>query len=485
MIRNARFLATCLLLAVANCAAAEAKPAPNRPVIAIGRSTPPHGQAGKASYSVNGRPIGGTSRGELIRHLAAAISVAATPGSNGPADGLSIVIHPDLTYADLRTALTAVTRRGAVKLTLTASRKAGNRNPATAKAEPAAFRLWTPPKSTSAGMARPAKIGQVSIKVAPAPSGGAPTATYAIPGLLKNSASKIELWQGLRALKACLPEGTGLMVLPNDSVPCGAVVAAVTKAIDAGFDKIGFLAIWEPDDEAAAAPTTAPADADAGRQAVPKPGPATSQPTSAPAPATTRPARTPMPANPLADANTVIFIMDHSGSVAPAFQEQVCHLLSLIDQLKPTQKFHVICFSENRILQGPRLYPLPADDETKAAARKFLRNVTASGATNVLPALIRTETILRHAKTPKGNKTIVLISDGDFAGISGGGRYRTSDGSVFDGNQAVVEWLRDHNKDALFSLHTVCVNPDGDGTKILKAIAAKNGGKYWDVPRRK
>ena len=483
---KARVVTICLLVIAAHAAGARPKSRPGKLVIEIRPSTGKDGPAGKAAYSVAGKPLGqarGARPTPLVRRLAIAISLARTRDGDAPSGTVSIVTDADLAYTDLRAALTAAAECGAGNLTLA---RTDHRRPGKPKAKPAAFKLWTPPRTALGGRLRQADAGQVSINMTTGRSGAPPIVTYSIPGLLKNSASETELWKGLRGLKASLPDGAGLMVLPADSVPSGAVVATVTKATEAGFHKIGFLEVLEPADNADRPPAgDTPADANTDPRPVAKAHPPASQPSSAPAPAATQPARTPVPPAPLADANTVIFIMDRSGSVAPVFEQQVSHLLSLIDQLKPTQAFHLICFSESTLLQAPKLYPLPADDKAKAAATKFLRNTCPSGSTNVLPALMRAETIFRYVNSPKGSKTIVLISDGDFAGISGGSTYKTRDGSVLSGNEAITQWLRDHNKDDLFRLHAVCTNPSEDGTKILKAIAKENGGQYWDIPQPK
>ena len=352
------------------------------------------------------------------------------------------------------------------------------------------FKLWTPPRL--ANQDDPArKRSKVYVKMAARASGARNAVMFAVPGLLKGSSKGAGLSGAFRGLKASLPDGAGLMVLPDANVPCEAVVEVTRLATAASFHKIGFLeiAVTEP------APAKRPRD-DAAGDSTPATRPAigaATQPSggtivsaaiaTAPAPATTRPALTPPPADPFADANTVIFIVDKSGSMSPVFEAEISHLNSLIDQLKPTQKFHIILFSDNRTYEVPRLYPMLADKKTKDAAKKELEDLTASGGTFALPAFRRALVILDRARKndPKSSRRIVLLSDGDFLGTSGGSKYMTSSGQQIQGGEAVIQWLRDKNKDGLFRVDTVGLNAD-DGRQTLTTIAHENGGTFWDMP---
>jgi len=498
MNNKARFVTICLLAIAASLVAARRALRSGELAIDIRRGTgKENAPDGKALYSVAGKLVGqtdGANSTTMVRRLVTAISLARTQDNSSSSRIVNIVTDADLTYPDLRTALTAVAQCGQRKLTLATTARATNRKPGGREAKPTTFTLWTPPRPAASRLRPPlTETARVSVDLTVGQSGGPPIVTYSIPVLLKKSASEIELWKGLRALNASIPDGTGLLVLPTDSVPSGAVVKTVTKATEAGFRKIGFLEVQERHGDANAplpGDTTTDANTDSWRIAQAQSraadgGLPTSHPSSAPAATTTKPALTPEPAKPLADANTVIFVVDRSGSVAPVFQEEIHYQLSLIGQLKPTQKFHVIVFSEGHLMQAPRLYPVDADDKAKAVATKFLRELTASGATIALPALQRAERMFRYANAPKGSKMVVLLSDGDFEGISGGSTYKPRDGRALKGNDAILQWLRDHNKDGLFRLHTISTGTSEEGREILKAIASENGGKYWDMPQPK
>ncbi len=487
----------CLLVAGARAAGAGQASRPGELVVEVRGTTGAYGGT-TAAYFVAGKPVNvdaGASQAGRAGRLAIAISLARTRDTGGESRGVCIMVDVRLPYSDLQPVLSAATKCGVGKLSLIAANGAEKPKPGAPDAKPVAFTLWTPPRSGAAGLSWVSEAGQVSINMSARQPAAAPAVTYEVPGLLKASQSEAELSKALRALKAYLPDAAGLMILPSDSVPSGAVVATVIQATQAGFDKIGFLEVLDTDDAAGEqrGPDTAPADGGTNEprgalaqspQADGKP--AASQPGMALASAATQPAPTSVPAEPLRDANTVIFIVDKSGSMAPVFQDVQWYLLSLIGQLKETQKFHVIMFSGDQVIQFPKLYPIEADDKAKTIVIRLLKDITASGSTQALPGLKRAEVLLRVAKAPKSNNLVVLISDGDFAGMSGGSKYKTVDGRMLEGNEAVHQWLREHNKDGLFRLDVVRSNSqDKEGMAIMRTIASENGGTCWDIPKPK
>jgi hypothetical protein len=78
-------------------------------------------------------------------------------------------------------------------------------------------------------------------------------------------------------------------------------------------------------------------------------------------------------------------------------------------------------------------------------------------------------------------KLIYLLSDGDFAGVTGGSKYK-SGGNILQGNEAVVQWLRDRNKDGQIHVNTYLYGFEPpSAVSVLKRIAAENGGKYEHI----
>ena len=164
--------------------------------------------------------------------------------------------------------------------------------------------------------------------------------------------------------------------------------------------------------------------------------------------------------------------------MAKTFQEVKGEMVRSISRLRPEQKFHVVLFGDGRTIEGPRRGLVEADLENKVAAVEFLRDTEARGTTTALVALQRAFAVL--ASRPAGeSKLIYLVSDGDFSGLSGGSQYRAADGRTLGGNEAVLQWLADNNKGPKVYIHTVLLHStDETAVKVLKAIAASNGGRF-------
>jgi len=179
------------------------------------------------------------------------------------------------------------------------------------------------------------------------------------------------------------------------------------------------------------------------------------------------------------EAHHVVYVVDRSGSMAPTFDEIRVELLRSIGRLEPWQGFHIALFADNRAIEGPAKGLVPATAQNKDAAGRFLKVMHASGQTTVLPALKRAFAALADADQDKPGKAILLLSDGDFAGVTGGSRYQTKDGRTLLGNEAVVQFLRDRNKDKAVRVCTFLYHSrDPTAAKVLTTIAEENGGTY-------
>lgn len=179
------------------------------------------------------------------------------------------------------------------------------------------------------------------------------------------------------------------------------------------------------------------------------------------------------------NAYHVVYVVDRSGSMSPTFDEVRIEMLKSISRLKPVQDFHVILFANNQVIEGPRKQLVSADMENKLLATRFLKNVAAEGQTTALPALQRAFTVLKWADMRKPGKLIYLLSDGDFAGVTGGSIYKTPDGKTLNGNEAVVQWLRDNNTKKDVYINTFLYREKHPtAVKVMQVVAAENGGRY-------
>lgn len=179
------------------------------------------------------------------------------------------------------------------------------------------------------------------------------------------------------------------------------------------------------------------------------------------------------------NAYHIVYVVDRSGSMAPTFDEVRIEMLKSISRLKPVQDFDIILFASNRVIEGPRKGLAPADINNKLAATRFLKAVNASGQTTALPALKRAFTVLKYADKRRPGKLIYLLSDGDFEGVTGGSPYVTASGERLQGNDAVIHWLRDNNKDKSVYINTFLYRKEAPrAVKVMKTVAQDNGGRF-------
>ena len=74
---------------------------------------------------------------------------------------------------------------------------------------------------------------------------------------------------------------------------------------------------------------------------------------------------------------------------------------------------------------------------------------------------------------------VFLVSDdGDFASMDGGSTYRTAKGKTLNGNEAVIQWLRDNNRHKDIVVNTVLTYSKGSkAMETMGTIASENGGQ--------
>jgi len=175
----------------------------------------------------------------------------------------------------------------------------------------------------------------------------------------------------------------------------------------------------------------------------------------------------------------VVYVIDRSGSMAPHLDDVKAEMARSIGRLVPRQDFHIIFFSNNRTIEGPRNGLVPAEYRQKSAAGKFILDVRASGRTTALVALKRAFAVLKDADRTGRGKIIYLLTDGDFSGVTGGSIHRTKDGRKLNGNEAVVEWLRENNAKGEVQVYTRLFRQnDPAARKVLQTIAELNHGRF-------
>jgi hypothetical protein len=173
--------------------------------------------------------------------------------------------------------------------------------------------------------------------------------------------------------------------------------------------------------------------------------------------------------------------------MAPTFEHVRLEILKSISRLQPEQDFTIILFADNQFIEGPQKRLVSADLANKLAVNNFLKDITATGSTTVLPALKRAFQVLKQAAANKPGRVIYLLSDGDFAGMSGGSQYKATDGRVLNGNEAVIQWLRENNpkdeKTGRVRVNTILyLNKDEDAIKVMDTIAKENAGRFKLIP---
>lgn len=174
----------------------------------------------------------------------------------------------------------------------------------------------------------------------------------------------------------------------------------------------------------------------------------------------------------------IVYVIDGSGSMSVAFDAVRAELIRSIAHLDRLQDFHVIVFANNQVLEGPGGRLAEAELPNRQAAGRFIRNVAPGGQTEALPALQRAMQVLRYADPHRPGKCVFLLTDADFAGVTGGSAYRTRDGRRLQGNEAVVQYLRENAPDDV-SINTILFRlKDASAHKVLQTIAGEHHGQF-------
>ncbi len=106
----------------------------------------------------------------------------------------------------------------------------------------------------------------------------------------------------------------------------------------------------------------------------------------------------------------IIFVIDNSGSMAgPSIRQARQALLRALDRLKVDDRFNIIRFDDTM----EELFPqsVPGDNENLNSAKRFVRNLSADGGTEMLPAL-KASLVDANAGDTATLRQVVFLTDG-------------------------------------------------------------------------
>ncbi len=158
----------------------------------------------------------------------------------------------------------------------------------------------------------------------------------------------------------------------------------------------------------------------------------------------------------------VVYVIDRSGSMMDTFEMVKRELAASIGQLKTTQDFHVILFSDGPAIEINTKRLVTATQKAKLTAVTFLRDKRALRQTDPVPALQRAFAVLKMANRKYPGKLIYLLTDG-----------------VFPDNKAALQEIRKLNRQKEIHINTLLYgNRPPVAEKVMRMIAKENGGEY-------
>lgn len=160
-------------------------------------------------------------------------------------------------------------------------------------------------------------------------------------------------------------------------------------------------------------------------------------------------------------AQSVVYVMDRSGSMGDTFPALQQELMRAIGSLGADQQFNVIWFNDGRPTElFERLRRATADN--KRDAFDAIKSVVARGQTEPVEAA-------RRALQYKPD-VMYLLSDGDFG----------------DQNSKLLSTIARMNRERRTTIHTILFANDSmdEGERILRRIAETNRGTYKHVSDR-
>jgi len=160
-------------------------------------------------------------------------------------------------------------------------------------------------------------------------------------------------------------------------------------------------------------------------------------------------------------ADSIVYVMDRSGSMADTFHLLQRELMRAIGSLDETQYFSVLWFNEGKAEEmSSRL--IPANIANKRRAFEIIKRIVPSGQTEPLDAIRR--------GLGYNPDVMFLLSDGDFG----------------EDNEVILRTIRLRNRKERTIINTILFVYDtmGEGERILRSIAEENGGTYKHVTQQ-
>jgi len=149
-------------------------------------------------------------------------------------------------------------------------------------------------------------------------------------------------------------------------------------------------------------------------------------------------------------ASKVVYVVDRSGSMTDSIDYVKYELKRSIASFDARVKFHVIFFSSGPPVEMPTRRLVPATEQNKKLAFKFIDSVTPQGETDPSKALERAFAV--------GPELIYFLTDGEF-------------------KKAIVDQVDRLNAEGSVTIHTIGFLYRS-GEPLLKEIAKRNNGNY-------
>lgn len=162
----------------------------------------------------------------------------------------------------------------------------------------------------------------------------------------------------------------------------------------------------------------------------------------------------------------IVYVIDRSGSMVEKMDAVCNEMLRSISRLDAQQDFHIILFAKGPLHEMPARRLVLAAARNKVAAADFLDNCRVGSQTDPIPALRRAFAVLSWADRRRPGRLIHFLSDGNFPD-----------------NAGVLAAVRTLNRDKSVCINTFLYgNRPPQAERVMKQIAAENGGQYKYVP---
>ncbi len=161
----------------------------------------------------------------------------------------------------------------------------------------------------------------------------------------------------------------------------------------------------------------------------------------------------------------VVYLIDRSGSMFDILDAVKSDVMGSVRGLQQDQDFHVIMLADGEPLENKPMALAPPTDENKLSLARFFSMVRAEGTVDPIKGINRAFDVLGKANKRPG-KIIHFLTDGSFPDY-----------------EAVIELIYDRNARKNVRIYTYIYGPQNSpiAEKVMKLIAAENGGKYRHI----